>query len=103
MPHPRTLVRRVGSPTIKNGCPCGDASRRCSAWVVGGGISPRVVLVGALGTGPREEGHTPGECIGGARGGEWSRLPGLVNPWVAITRWSGGRERALGLGVRSSS
>ena len=55
MPHQGIRMRRVGSPTIKNGCPVGDTSLRFSACVVGGGISPRVVLVGASGTGPREE------------------------------------------------
>ena len=41
-------MRRVGSPTIKNGCPVGDTSLRFSAHVVGGGISPRVVQEGAF-------------------------------------------------------
>ena len=42
--------------------------------------------VGALGTGPREEGHTPGGCFGGARGGKVVVLSELVNPWGA-SRW----------------
>ena len=56
MPHQRMPVRRVGSPTIKNGCPVGDASLRFSAHVVGGGIAPRVAwwVLWALGPGRRD-------------------------------------------------
>ena len=96
VPHQRILVRRVGSPAIKNGCPVGDTSLRFSAWVVGGGIAPRVDLGGVLvGTGPRDE-AVPLETAW--RITRW-RVGGptrVGNPWVGQEVSSASRHRAQG-------